>query len=380
MGMKVSTFSHHFARGWSLETFPDLDSEQTLVVAFAAPEYFDAPSPLAELSEAYPASTLIGCSTAGEIAGRRVQDDSISVAVLGLEHSRVAAAATRVEHRDDSFAAGEHLVEQLDAQGLRGVFVLADGLDINGSQLVDGLSRFPAHIPVIGGLAADSDRFARTWVLHAGRPQTRAAAAVGFYGDRFQMTHGARGGWETFGPERVVTRSHGNVLFELDGKPALTLYKEYLGDLACGLPSTGLRYPLCICRDPGDAKRLVRTILGVDEARQSMLFAGDIPQGSIAQLMRASFDKLVGGAVEAASLARAHADAAGPLAALAVSCVGRRLVLGEHVEDETEALLDHLPPGTHQLGYYSYGGISPYSTGSCDLHNQTMMLTIISEG
>ncbi len=377
--MKVSTFSHEVGKGWSVDAFPALDSEQTLVLAFGATEYFDDPIPITELCNAYPASTILGCSTAGEIAGPRVNDDSISVAVIRLEHSRLVAAATQVASRDDSFAAGEHLARQFETDGLRGVFVLADGLNINGSQLVDGLSRFPTHIPVMGGLAADDDRFTRTWVLHEGQPRTKIATAVGFYGDRFQISHGARGGWESFGPERIVTRSEGNVLYELDSRPALALYKEYLGELASGLPSTGLLYPLCIRRHHGDTKHLVRAILGVDEASQSMLFASDIPQGSLAQLMRATFDKLVGGAVEAATLARVHAHASSPLAALAVSCVGRRLVLGEHVEDETEALLDHLPPGTHQFGFYGYGGISPYSTGSCDLHNQTMMLTIASE-
>ena len=65
--------------------------------------------------------------------------------------------------------------------------------------------------------------------------------------------------------------------------------------------------------------------------------------------------------------------------AIAISCVGRRLVLGERTEEETEATLDVLPDGTQQIGFYSYGEISPLSSGRCDLHNQTMTLTTISE-
>ena len=38
-----------------------------------------------------------------------------------------------------------------------------------------------------------------------------------------------------------------------------------------------------------------------------------------------------------------------------------------------------LPKGTKQIGFYSYGEISPYTTGSCDLHNQTMTLTTVTE-
>jgi hypothetical protein len=179
--------------------------------------------------------------------------------------------------------------------------------------------------------------------------------------------------------ERLVTRSRANVLFELDGKPALQLYKEYLGDRASGLPATGLLFPLTLRAARDDDKRLVRTILAVDEATQSMTFAGDVPQGYYAQLMHANFDRLIQGAGEAALSTRGDgAPAPAPLA-IAISCVGRRLVLGERAEEETEAVLEVLPPHTQQIGFYSYGEISPYASGHCDLHNQTMTLTTISE-
>jgi hypothetical protein len=59
--------------------------------------------------------------------------------------------------------------------------------------------------------------------------------------------------------------------------------------------------------------------------------------------------------------------------------VGRRLVLGSRTEEEIEATLEVLPKGTQQIGFYSYGEISPYTAGTCDLHNQTMTLTTLSE-
>jgi hypothetical protein len=183
-----------------------------------------------------------------------------------------------------------------------------------------------------------------------------------------------------FGPDRVVTRSEGNVLYELDGRPALQLYKDYLGDRAAGLPATALLFPLALREASGADKNLVRTILAVDEARQSMTFAGDIPQGIRAQLMRANFDRLIQGASDAASLAGGSRNGTdGETLAIAISCVGRRLVLGERTEEEVEATLDVLPAGSRQIGFYSYGEISPYATGACDLHNQTMTLTTLAE-
>jgi len=258
--------------------------------------------------------------------------------------------------------------------------VLSDGLQVNGSELVRGMnSILPASVTVTGGLAGDGDRFKRTWVIADRRLTPGFVAAVGLYGDAVRVGHGSKGGWDAFGVERRVTRSRGNVLFELDGRPALQLYKEYLGERASGLPAAGLLFPLTLRSAPSDDKRLVRTILAVDEATQSMTFAGDIPEGYYAQLMCANFDRLIQGASEAA-LSTGNRVATGPAPlAIAISCVGRRLVLGERAEEETEATLEVLPPGTRQIGFYSYGEISPYTTGHCDLHNQTMTLTTISE-
>ena len=237
-------------------------------------------------------------------------------------------------------------------------------------------------VVVTGGLAGDGTRFKRTWVLKDRSPQSGYVTAVGFYGDHIRLGHGSKGGWDKFGPERQVTKSHSNVLYELDGRPALQLYKEYLGDRAAGLPATGLLFPLAIRTSPSEGKVLVRTILAVDEAAQSMTFAGDIPQGVFAQLMRANFDRLIQGASEAAALTINHHGSSHPTSptlSVAISCVGRRLVLGERTEEEIEATLEILPKGSSQIGFYSYGELSPYANGACDLHNQTMTLTTIAE-
>jgi hypothetical protein len=378
--MLLRTFTFTPGAGWSVPAFPDLDSPQTLVIVFGAPHYVDDPAPLSELFAAYPSSRWIGCSTAGEIAGPAVLDASLAVAVMRLERSRIAVASATIGSADESRTAGERLVRQLDPRGLRAVFLLSDGLHVNGSELVKGVnSGLPADVLVTGGLAADGDRFQRTWVIRDGRPELGCITATGFYGDALRTTHGSRGGWDSFGPERRVTRSKGNVLYELDGKPALALNKDYLGARASGLPATGLLFPLSIRANADDARQLVRTILAVDEASQSMTFAGDVPEGCLAKLMRANFDRLVMGASDAASAAAGDAAVAGPRLAIAISCVGRRLVLGERTEEETEITLEQLPSGTQQIGFYSYGEISPYTSGSCDLHNQTMTLTTFAE-
>ena len=377
--MQLQTFFHNGNSGWSQSPLPELDSDQTLVIAFGAPRAAAVRDALADLSAQYPRATIIGCSSAGEIFGTQLMDRSLVVAALRFEHTRLRSATAPLTNSKDSFAAGQRIAGELLDPQLRGVFVLCDGLATNGSELVRGLnSALPDGVVVTGGLAGDGDRFQRTWVLAGQRTDAGLVTAVGLYGDAIRIAHGSRGGWDIFGVQRQVTRAEGNTLYELDGQPALALYKQYLGERAAGLPATGLLFPLALLQ-PDQQVSVVRTILSVDEAAQSITFAGDIPTGAMTQLMRANFDRLIDGACEAATHASLGTPAGVPLLSIAISCIGRRLVLGERSEEEIETTLDMMPDGTRQIGFYSYGEISPLASGNCELHNQTMTLTTFAE-
>lgn len=376
--MYVKTLNYGPRRGWSSPFPTDLDGPNTLIVAFGAANYLDSPAALYELIAAFPHSNVIGCSSAGEIHGDLVADDTLVVAIAQFERTTLALASAPIASMAESAQAGSHIGTELARIGPRVVFALSDGLRVNGSELVKGMARtLPPDTVISGGLAGDGDRFARTWVIVDGQPQSGYVTAVGLSG-AVEVSTGSKGGWDIFGPERRVTRSEGNVLYELDGKPALALYKTYLGELAQGLPATALLFPLAIREGTEDPHALVRTVLAVDEPAQSMTFAGDVPQGWRARLMRATDDRLIEGAASAAASAMNGRDN-GPVLSIAISCVGRRLVLGQRVEEETEAVLDALPVGSQQIGFYSYGEISPSGFSGCDLHNQTMTLTTLRE-
>ena len=381
--MQVTTTRLQADQACSPAPLSQLDSDSTLLLLFGTPGLIDKPERLRQVLDACPRSAVLGCSTAGEIHGSEISDDSLVVAAVRFGQTTLRTAQAAVQTPTDSYAAGCAIAGHLKQSTLRGVLVLSDGLNVNGSELVKGLNdTLGGGVVVTGGLAGDGTDFKRTWVIKDRRPTGGYVTAIGFYGDHVKLGHGSKGGWDKFGPERLVTKSKGNVLYELDGRPALQLYKEYLGDRAAGLPATGLLFPLAIRTSTTDGKVLVRTILAVDERAQSMTFAGDMPEGVLAQLMRANFDRLVQGASEAATLAvntQDDAAAPSPTLSIAISCVGRRLVLGERTEEEIEATLDILPKGSSQVGFYSYGEISPYASGACDLHNQTMTLTTISE-
>lgn len=354
--------------------------DHTLAIAFGPSNALDNPVFFDRLRERLPHAHLIGCSTAGEIHQDRILDGSLVLALLRFEHSRLRGASTPVETADGSRRAGKRLAEALYGPDLRAIFVLSDGLGVNGTELIRGLNGVLGNrVAVTGGLAGDGSRFQRTWVLDDGGIGSRIVAAVGLYGDRLSIRHGSRGGWDKFGIVRTVTRAEGNTLYELNGRPALDLYKEYLGERAEELPASALLFPLAILSDSEDEQPLVRTVLGVDGADNSMTFAGDIPLGARVQLMRANLERLIDGATEAAlAIGEGGAgDAAGLL--IAISCVGRRLVLGERTEEELESVQRGLPAHMRQIGFYSYGEISPVTRGACELHNQTMTLTSIGE-
>ncbi len=352
-----------------------------LVLAFATRETLTEEEFVPALEKRFPEAVITGCSTAGQFLNDEIEDDEPLISTLHFEHSKVRTASTDMPDPGYSLEAGRTLGNKLNTADLVAVLVLSDGINCNGSALVEGIASELGDVTIFGGLAADQSNFEETVVLADGRVDTKRVVAVGFYGERLEVSTGSEGGWEIFGPERTITSAKANVLCELDGEPALELYSRYLGDRANDLPGSALLFPLAI-RPPGapPESAVVRTILGVDAEKSSMTFAGDIPKGWTAQLMRASFDALIDGAERAGTnLQSARPLMSGSGLCVAVSCVGRRLVLGQRADEEVEAVAELLNPMFKLIGFYSYGELAPGLSGRCELHNQTMTLTTLCE-
>ncbi|MBN2181149.1 MAG: FIST C-terminal domain-containing protein [Sedimentisphaerales bacterium] len=366
--------------GWQTLSGNGVSDQVQLVLVFGDNTVLRQESRLQEVKQFFPKSRIVGCSTAGEIIGSRVFDNSLTATGVFFEDTRLQFAETVLDNMEGSFCAGEKLGEALDPEGLTHVFVLSEGLNVNGSALAKGLrSKLPANVAVTGGLAGDQDRFKRTMVFMDTVSKESIITAIGFYGDALRIGYGSRGGWDSFGQDRQVTRSEANVLYELDGQPALELYKKYLGEQAQGLPATGLLFPLSLSLNGGN-NRLVRTILSVNEDNGSMTFAGDVPEGSYVRLMKANFERLVEGAAESAKQSRLIGSQ-NPDLAILVSCVGRKLVLKQRIDEEVECVQDALGSETALTGFYSYGEICPVGPDDrqAELHNQTMTITTFSE-
>jgi hypothetical protein len=368
--------------GW---TAPDKDAaDASLVLYFGTRGALNCGTRYDELRALFPRAHIMGCSTGGQIDDNDVNDDEIVAVAVSFDATRLKVCRQDIGDPQHSRDYGEALGRALQADDLAGVFVLSDGLNVNGSELVAGICKvIGADVPLTGGLAGDGADFKETLVGADCAPRARTIAGLGFYGPAIRVGHGSAGGWDLFGPRRKVTRSAGNVLFELDGEPALDLYERYLGpDESKGLPSSALLFPIQVYDLEQPDSAVVRTVLAIDRAARSMTFAGDIPQGWTAQLMRGNLDRLSAGAADAARQARSGLKAGDDAERLSilVSCIGRRLLMGQRTIEEVEAAGAELGPDTPRLGFYSYGEISPHAkSGHCELHNQTMTVTTLAE-
>jgi hypothetical protein len=366
--------------GWDEFPASEDGSATGLVFVFGSREALDEGVALAKLADLFPAATIVGCSTAGEIRDTAATDGTIVATAIRFDSTRIKSSCVQLSDHDGSLAAGRALIGGLPELGLRHIVVLSDGSAVNGSELVVGLRQAtPAGVQVTGGLAGDAQRFERTLVVHGDRALPGQVVAVGFYGESLRIGYGSLGGWDPFGPERLITRSESNVLYELDGRSALELYRKYLGPYAENLPTSSFLFPLGLRGEEGE-EGIVRTVLRIDEEQGSMTFAGDMPQGQYARLMKANFDRLIGGAELAAKNSAEGMNGREASFALLISCVGRRIVLKQRVEEELEGVRRVLGDRTALLGFYSYGEISPFSADtSCRLHNQTMTITTLAE-
>ena len=382
--MEFATFVYQPTVGWETPPDPALDSPDSLVLVFGpsgtltdlAPD-----SPLASLARALPRSVFVSAASLTVAQAQQTHDGGLAVCVARFAHTRLRRVQATLGPTLDASTAGQQLAAALrDTPGLSAVLVFADGREVNGPELVRGLAAgLPDGLPIAGGMGADGTHAARTWTLHADGPAQGSVCAVGLYGSRLRMARSCRGGSVGFGQRRLVTRAQGHTVEEIDGQPALQLYRQYLGRYASGLPEAASHFPLTVFRRAEDTQGVIRYVLGIESDRQTIDVAGDIPAGSLVQLSRAGRSELIEGAFQAAEALRDALPVDQPVLALVVSCVGRRHVLGEQTAEELEPVAAALPTGSALAGFYSFGEISSSPGQPCDMHNMTLTLATLWE-
>ncbi len=355
-----------------------------LVLVFGSVKRFSEGKLPSFLKSRYPSAQLVGCTTSGEISAAGVFDDSIQITAIQWEKTIQRVAQTKMSGMLNSFEAAASLAKLLKADTLRTVLVISDGLNVNGSELLKGFQSVLGDIPIVGGLAGDGGAFVKTLQLYNESISDNQVIAVGLYGSALITSSGALGGWKPYGPPRKVTKSEKNVVYEMDGKPALPLYRMYIGEaFSRGLPGTGLKFPLAVIEEGKRDVEKIRTLLAIDSKANSLTFAGNVEVGETVRLCQTNHDRLVEGAGNAAhlvmeGLSASKTNQAG--LALLVSCVGRKGVMAENVGDEVKLVQQILGSQTSVTGFYSYGELAPRpNTTDSVLHNQTMTIGYLSE-
>jgi hypothetical protein len=379
----MKTSQLHFINGnWKTHSRSDNfdDSLAQLVFMFGAGAAVSSPEVFNHVKNLFPKAEIVSSSTSGEIMKDAVYDESVSVMAIQFIDTKIRCAKTVVNKGSNSFETGKKLMEELKADDLVTIFVVSEGSFTNGSELVNGFNQNnPKEIPVTGGMAGDADRFQKTQVGLNEPASEGNVVAIGFYGKKLKIGHSSFGGWDEFGRERIITKSDKNVLYEIDGRNALDLYKEYLGPYVNELPGSALFFPLSMRVGDSD-KSLVRTILAINEDDKSMTFAGNLPEGNKVRLMKANFDRIINASSIAATHSLIKDTKNTPELAILISCVGRKLILQERTYEEVKAARDIFGTETAITGFYSYGELSPFNQDSnCELHNQTMTITTFTE-
>ncbi|GAA3629419.1 FIST signal transduction protein [Flavivirga jejuensis] len=377
--MKTVQLKKHKTADWNYLT-ENITLKKPLVLVFGNRYMLEDDTIFEDVKALYPDGHLVFGSTSGDITSNSVDDDSITVTAIEFEKSQFLIKTSNILNSDlDSYKTGVDLVNQFPEKGLKYIFVLSEGSFINGSELTKGMNAsIQNNILITGGLCGDAARFEKTVASYNENPKPGEIVAIGFYGETLEASFSIHGGWTPFGPERVVTKSESNVLYELDNQPALDLYKKYLGDKSNELPAAALLYPLNV-KSLKEKQSFVRTILNINEKDNAMILAGDIPENSKVQLMMTNVDNIANASERAAKQALELRTNTSQLALL-VSCIGRKLVLDQRVEEEIEEVVAVVGQDTTICGFYSYGEIAPFhGENNCQLHNQTMTITLISE-
>lgn len=379
--MKTEQSIYSESNGWVKKSEHEMSKLTQLVFLFGNRNLLNKQQHIDFVRKAYPTAQLIGCSTAGEIYQEEVYNDNIICTAVWFENSNIEIAKETISSMEDSFIVGEKLAAKLQGERLVHIMILSEGLNINGSELTKGInSKLNDQISVSGGMAGDQGLFSETVIVLNNIGEKNLVVAVGFYSEHLLVGYGSMGGWDSFGVDREVTKSKANILYELDGQPALELYKRYLGSHASNLPASALLFPLSL-RLKNSETPIVRSVLSVNEADGSMIFAGDIPQGEHVRLMKANIDRLIDGAYRAAEMSKISLKNSEVDLAILISCVGRKLVLKQRVEEELEIIREVIGDHATVTGFYSYGEICPMKPFEkhCELHNQTMTITLFKE-
>ncbi len=354
---------------------PTLDFEPTLAFAFVSVNL-----PIQKIMDRFKACgiKLFGGSSCGELLfdnqHELISEDGATFSLTNLNPSYFKSIAY---NRDEltSFDFGKKIGSYvLNAFDKPSVVVVGSGLSLDGQALVEGVQDAAGKdLVMFGGLAGDDAKFEQTFSFNETELLDSGAVVLALDAEHISITGLATSGWAGLGADLTVTKSEGNIVYEIDKEPALEVYKKYLSVNDEDLPAIGIEYPLMIKRD--DDTTALRAVVGIDKEKQSLLFAGSVPQGSTVTFSSSlGFDVVETTKKHVEEFYQSHTEAD---LFILFSCMARHLALGPLIAEEIKLASDKWKAPV--LGFFTYGEIGTNVNLSCDFYNQTFTLLLLKE-
>lgn len=354
----------------------DADFKPTLAFIFC-----DYSHDLAGISALFKehAISLCGSTTAGEIINTSVVEESIVCLLLDInpDYFEIFLADYDTSTKEVAATLGKSALEKFQNPSL---IVISSGLETDGEAVVNGLRQhLSPEVKVFGGLAGDNFDMIATYVFDNERFSTAGLVSVIIDSDKVHVGGVAASGWQAVGVEKIITRSSGNIVYTIDGEPAMDVYKKYFGlttelDARNGIASTlGAQYPLQVKRDNGQT--VIRAPLLANPEDNSLIFAGAVQEGATVQFSVPPHFDIVNKVIKEAESLREETPQVAAM--IMFSCVARHTALGPMIEEEVAGIQRLW--GAPMIGFFSYGEFGAMPESNCDFHNETCSLVLIQE-
>jgi hypothetical protein len=326
------------------------------------------------INKAFPGIELIGGTTDGEMSSvLGFQQDSLTLMLFYAEEIEFCAEVGRTVSQNPEKTA-QQTVETAKmrlSKPLRLCITTPESLTTSASSILDGLKLALAEIPVLGGTTGDQTQIQRTYQFFKTEVLTDSVPIL-LIGGNLLFSHGISSGWGPIGKCGLVTKVEKNVIYEIDGKPALDFYHYYFDKFAADVA-----YPLAIF-PPGEKTFFLRSALTDDPISGSISVAADVPEGSTIQITEATQNGIISASKTSFDQAWNAYPGKEPVAALFFSCAWRRFILGTQTKEEHRAISNALAVPLPSCGFYTYGEISPLREhGPTFFHNTTFVTLLL---
>jgi hypothetical protein len=365
-----------------------------LALVFASSQ-FDQASVLATAQkELGPEVIIFGGSTAGEISQHGPSmSPSVVVMLIATSDDISMSHAHVTKANENPEAKGEELGALLAAtvnENSKLALMLGDGLTVNPSAILRGLSRVLPQLPIAGGSAGDDGKYKQTFQYSPEGVLSSSVGMVVLHG-ALNYAVGVRHGWNAISGPKKVTKASGTVIQEIDNKPAIALYEEFIGAEQAAtlkevtLATLALSYPLGI-KDSTSGEMLLRAPFYVD-ATGSITCGGEVLEGSEVQLMMGTKESAVDAARHSAEQALAALGTT-PKAAIIFSCHVRDTLYAsrEQSKKEIDAIQEVIGHTVPLAGFYTYAEQAPINDANYNIkmcnnvnHNETIVIVLLGE-